>query len=206
MCVDYFSCCIFKRQLKSLHLSDVIQALKSIFCDVGSPDRLISDNVRYFVSEEFENFVMTWSIHHITSSPRFPHGNAHAEKAVHIVKQVYLKADDVKLALLLLKTTPITNNQTDEPIQDAPANLFFGRKIKAHVPIKCHKILVDYGENATPEVPSKYSLDQDVWIKLDPNAKWVPGKIEQVLPNQSYEVVLRDGHIFRCNEHHITLK
>ena len=119
------------------------------------------------------------------------------------MKQIYLKADDVKLALLLLKTTPITN--TDEHIQDAPANFFFRRKIKAHIPIKCHKILV-HDENATPEVPSKYSIDQDVWIKLDPNAKWVPGKIEQVLPNQSYEVVLRDGCIFRCNEHHITLK
>ena len=79
-----------------------------------------------------------------------------------------------------------------------------GRKIKAHVPIKPHKILADYSESA-PELPSKYTIDQDVWIKLDPNAKWVPGKIEQVLPNQSYEVVLRDGHIFRHNEHHITL-
>ena len=96
VCVDYFSCCIFERQLKSLHSSDVIEALKSIFCDIRSPDKLISGNARYFVSEEFKNFVMTWSIHHITSSPRFPHGNAHAEKAVHIVKQIYLKADDVK--------------------------------------------------------------------------------------------------------------
>ena len=114
---------------------------------------------------------MTWSIHHITSSLRFPHGNAHAEKAMHIVKQVYLKADDVKLALLLPKTTPITNNRTDEPIQDVPANLFFGRKIKVHVPIKHHKILVNSGEDATPEVPSKYGFDQNVWIKLDTNAK-----------------------------------
>ena len=71
VCIDYFSCYIFKRQLKSLHSGDVIQALKSIFCDVRSPDKLISDNVRYFVCEEFENFVMTWSIHHITSSPRW---------------------------------------------------------------------------------------------------------------------------------------
>ena len=204
VCVDYFSCCIFERQLlKSLHSSDVIEALKSILCDIRSSDKLISDNARYFVSKEFKSFVVTWSIHHITLSPRFPHGNAHTEKVVHIVKQIYHKADDVKLALLLLKTIPIAN--MDEHIQDAPANLFFGREIKAHIPIKCHKMLV-HGENATPEVPSKYSIDQDVWIKLDPNAKWVPGKIEQVLPTQSYEVVLRDGHIFRCNKHNVTLK
>ena len=83
-------------------------------------------------------------------------------------------------------------------------NLFFGRKIKAHIPIKCHKILVNYDENATPEVPLKYSIDQDVWIKLNPNTKWVPGKIKQVLPNPSYEVTITYGHIFRRNEHHIT--
>ena len=46
---------------------------------------------------------MQWSFQHITLSPRFPHGNAHAEKAVHVIKQIYQKANDVKLALLLLK-------------------------------------------------------------------------------------------------------
>ena len=65
---------------------------------------------------------MTWSIQHIISSPRFPHGNAHAEKAVHIVKQIYTKANDVKLALLLLKTTPIANKNVTH---EAPASVFF---------------------------------------------------------------------------------
>ena len=88
VCVDYFSCCISKKQLRSLHSNDMIEALKSIFRDVRSPDKLISDNTRYFVSEEFKDFMVTWSIHHITSSPRFSHGNAHAEKAVHIVKDI----------------------------------------------------------------------------------------------------------------------
>ena len=87
--VDYFSCCIFERKLANLTSFCVVEALKDIFCDLGSPDKLITDNACYFVSEEFENFTMDWSIQHITSSPRFPHGNAHAEKAVGIVKQLY---------------------------------------------------------------------------------------------------------------------
>ena len=122
VCVDYFTCCIFERELQSLHSIDVIEALKSIFCDVGAPNKIINDNVRYFISEEFQDFAMRWSIQHITSSPHFPHSNAHAEKAVHVVKQIYMKADDVKLALLLLKTMPISNNK--KLIQEAPANLF----------------------------------------------------------------------------------
>ena len=38
VCVNYYSCCIFERQLKGLHSSDVIKALKCIFCDIGAPD------------------------------------------------------------------------------------------------------------------------------------------------------------------------
>ena len=90
--VDYFSCCIFKRKLTNLTSLCVVDALKDIFCDLGSPDKLITDNARYFVSEEFTKFTMDWSIQHVTSSPRFPHGKAHAEKAVGIVKQIYEKA------------------------------------------------------------------------------------------------------------------
>ena len=129
--MDYFTCCIFKTELQSLHSIDVIEALKSIFCDVSTPDRIISDNARYLISEEFQDFTMKWSIQNVTSSPHFPHGNAHAEKAVHVVKQIYLKADDVKLALLLLKTMPISNNK--KFIQEAPTNLFYGCQLKAHL-------------------------------------------------------------------------
>ena len=35
VCVDYHSCCIFGRGLRSLQSVDIIDASKSIFCDVG---------------------------------------------------------------------------------------------------------------------------------------------------------------------------
>ena len=85
-------------------------------------------------------------------SPRFCHGNAHAEKAVHIIKQIYAKANDMKLALLLLKITPITNKNVTH---EAPANTFFGRQLKAHLPIlRHHKSPVTCigNEDASPEV------------------------------------------------------
>ena len=84
--IDYKSCCIFEHPLSTLHTSEIASALKSVFCDVGALDKIISDNSKYFVSQEFEEFTMQWAIQHITSSPRFPHGNAHAEKAIHVVK------------------------------------------------------------------------------------------------------------------------
>ena len=77
---------------------------------------------------------MDWSIQHITSSPRFPHGNAHAEKAVGIVKQIYERCQDVKLGLLLFKMTPITNQDKGNS-HVAPCNSFYGCTLKAHLPI-----------------------------------------------------------------------
>ena len=68
------------------------------------------------------------------SSPRFLHGNAHAEKVVHIIKQIYNKANDIKLALLLLKTTPISNKVVTMPLPMC----FFGRQLKAHLPVFRH--------------------------------------------------------------------
>ena len=56
VCVDYKSCCIFERELSGFHTTEVVKALKSIFCDVGVPDKIISEKTRYFVSEEFQDF------------------------------------------------------------------------------------------------------------------------------------------------------
>ena len=51
---------------------------------------------------------MEWSFVHKTSSPRYPKGNAHAEQAVGIAKEVYTKCkDDFLLGLLVHRTTPL---------------------------------------------------------------------------------------------------
>ena len=122
-----------------------------------------------------------------------------------MVKQIYLKASDIKLALLMLKTMPIANNE--KMIQDAPANLFFRCQLKAHLSIRCHKQnTCNFDNGATSEVPSKYGEGIDVWVKLDNSTKWMPGKILDVLPNQSYKIKLADGCIFRRNKHHVPIR
>ena len=185
--VDYFSCCIFKRKLANLTSLCVVDAVKDIFCDLGSPDKLITDNACYFVSEEFTKFTMDWSIQHVTSSPRFPHGNAHAEKAVGIIKQIYERCQDVKLGLLLLKTMPITNQDRDQS-HTAPCNSFYGHTLKVHLPIyqslsaenTCTLGTKDSAKFETGDVPSKYQLDQDIWVKVHPHTKWMAGNISQI--------------------------
>ena len=91
----------------------------------------------------------------------------------------------------------------------ASANVFFVHQLKANLPIYCQFdtcTLDDKSEGAESanDVPSKYKVNQDVWVKIDPHTKWMAGKISQILPNQSYVVELTDGHVFCRNEHHIT--
>ena len=78
--IDYKSFCIFEHPLSTSHTSEIVNAFKLVFCDVGAPDKIISDNAKYFVSQEFEEFTMQWAIQHITSSPHFPHGNPMQKK------------------------------------------------------------------------------------------------------------------------------
>ena len=60
------------------------------------------------------------------------------------------------------------------------------------------------GAESANDILSKYQVDQDVWVKIDPHTKWMAGKISQILLNQSYVVELTDGRTFHRNEHHIT--
>ena len=153
------------------------------------------------LSEEFTKFMMDWSIQHLMSSPRFPHGNAHAEKAVGIIKELYTKCHDIKLGLLLMKTTPVSNQCHHF---QAPANAFFGHVLKANLPIyhpNSNNVTctLDAKNSAKIEIIdslSKFQMDQDVWVEVDPNTKWMAGKISQILPNQSHKVELSDGHVF----------
>ena len=127
--------------------------------------------------------MMDWSIQHITSNPKFPHGNAHhAEKPVGIIKQLYDRCQDGKLGLLLLKTTPITNQYHS---LQAPGNVFFVHQLKPHLPIYCsvtNTCTPDAKQSTNTKIPSESNVNEDIWIKLEPQAKGKPGKITQVLP------------------------
>ena len=85
VCVDYFSFFIWECPLRDMQSDTVILGLKTIFSKNGSPEILITDNGRSFISEDFKQFAMEWSFVHKMSSPRYPKGNAHAEQAVGIV-------------------------------------------------------------------------------------------------------------------------
>ena len=160
------------------------------------------------ISSQKNSKILSWTgpSRHITSSPRYPQGNGLAEKAVGIVKELYSKCGDVKLGLLLMKTTPVTGECHRF---QAPASVFFRRTLKANLPIYQSMSTCTLGTKKSAnfdksDPPSKFGELEKVWVKLDNNTKWTDGEIIHVLPNQSYMVKLMDDHIFHRNEHHLT--
>ena len=92
--VDYYSFTVFECPLPSLATTSVITAFKTIFSNTGVPMTLVTNNTLCFTSEEFSDFAKSWNFTQVTSSPRYPKGNAHAEKAVGMVKQIYNHCED----------------------------------------------------------------------------------------------------------------
>ena len=126
--VDYNSFAIFECPLPSLAATLVITTFKTIFSDTGVPMTLITDNETCFVNEDFTEFAKNWNFNHVTSSPRYPKGNAHAEKAVGMVKHIYTRYEDLLFGMLVLKTVPLLD------VKESPDKIFFGCTLNTNLP------------------------------------------------------------------------
>ena len=110
------------------------------------------------------------------------------------------KCHNVKMGLLLMKTTPVVSGHDHK----APAESFFKHQLKANVPIFWSVQWANDHDRDEWMMMSKFRNHDGIWCKIDPNTKWRPGHIIDVMPNQPYLIELEDGRQFRRNEHHIT--
>lgn len=66
--------------------------LRSVFARFGLPKQIVTDNATTFCSQEFQNFLCSFNITHITSPPYQPSSNGAAENAVRTVKNALKNA------------------------------------------------------------------------------------------------------------------
>lgn len=132
--VDYYSRYICVEELaESTESSTVIQKLEKVFCLLGIPNTIVSDNGPQFVSEAFKKFMVKWDIKHVTSSPRYPQSNGEAERAVQTAKGLMTKNLNFQAALCAYRDTPLANGFS-------PAQLLFGRGLNSLGYVKDSKI------------------------------------------------------------------
>ena len=110
-------------------VADKIKGYTSLF---GRPDEIMTDNGPQYTGQAFQNFIASWDIKHITSSPHYAKSNGFIERHVRHIKSILTKCikskSDIQLALLQVRATPIDSKLP------SPAELLFGRAIATTLP------------------------------------------------------------------------
>ena len=107
--------------------------LRHYFCRAAAPDLLWSDGGPQFTSHHFADFLQTWGVTHVTSSPHYPQSNGKAEATVKSMKKIISAAwtgRSVQLsrALLQYRHTPCRKDGL------SPAQKLFGHPVQDTLP------------------------------------------------------------------------
>ena len=70
--------------------SSTIGVLRDLFARFGIPEEIVSDNGTQFVSEDFQAFIRSNGIRHITSALYHPATNGLADRAVQTSSRLYV--------------------------------------------------------------------------------------------------------------------
>ena len=132
--VDYYSRFPVLCKLGSTTSKVLVQEMKAVFAELGVQNIIVSDGGPQYTSAEVKDFMKQWQIEHRVSSPRNPQSNGMAECCVQTMKASLIKTieegDDVDLALLTYKTTPLNHRLP------SPAELLNLRKYKTLLPTR----------------------------------------------------------------------
>jgi transposase InsO family protein len=101
---------------KNLTTSNIIKNLKSIFARHGIPKILITDSGTQFNSSEIEQFANNWNFSIIPAAPKHQQCNGMVERTIQTIKRLMKKTlekdEDLDLALLAYRNTPVLNSYT----------------------------------------------------------------------------------------------
>ncbi|XP_037567177.1 uncharacterized protein K02A2.6-like [Dermacentor silvarum] len=125
--VDYYSRFFELEELCGTQTKHVVQFLSNLFARYGITDILRSDNGPQYSSLEFLQFMSSWGVRHVTSSPHYAQSNGEAERAVQTAKNIIRESTNVAECLFVHRATP-------GPEGYSPAELLMGRKLKTNVP------------------------------------------------------------------------
>lgn len=134
--IDYYSRyqeIVFLRNISS---DRIIKAMQEIFCRLGLPKSLRTDNDRQYVSAELENFCKANDITHITTPPYWPQANGEVENMnKSLVKRLKIASanknnykEEIQKFILMYNVTP--HGTTGSP----PSELMFNRVIRDKIP------------------------------------------------------------------------
>ena len=176
---------------------------------------LRSDNGSQFTSSEFQKFIKSKEIKHLTSSPAYARSNGCAERYVqtakNLLKKCLAEGKPYYDGLRNLRNTPISNTVP------SPAALLQGRVLPDGMPRNIDTLFPkSYDNSAVRKEFEKIRSEQKYYHDrhargslpvLQPNdeihvkvcGRWLPGTVEKPDENtpRSYWVTTKDGRVFR---------
>ena len=191
---------------------NIAEQTKRILGMFGKPDIIISDNATTYTGKAYQDFISEWSINHITSSPKYPKSNGFIERQVqtvkNLIKKCQRKGDDIQLALLSLRATPIDHNLP------SPAEMLMNRKLATILPHHSEaapqyqrealekrqkQMKENHDKTAGKELP-QLQKDQLVHVRDNQTKTWKKGTVVKVCKEpRSYQILRDDGATLRRN-------
>ena len=106
----------------------MIGTLKRHFSTHGIPNRLQTENgpPYTYISREFQQFMRSYDIEHVTSSSHYPQSNGRAENAIKTAKNLLKKSKEAGTDLYL--------NTPSESLGSSPSQRMFGRRTRTLIP------------------------------------------------------------------------
>ena len=158
----------------------MIQSIKGVLSEFGNIKELVSDNGPCFRSYEFNKFIKTYGIIHVTICPHHHQSNGQVERCIRTIKGLLKKNADPWMSLLIWRLTPV-GGDLKSPAEllngyEHQSNLSLIRKTctqtsshKEKLVAKQAKIKDYHDGNAKESKP--LCKGQDVLYKLHPDNK-----------------------------------
>jgi len=202
---DYHSKYPVVEKLSSLSSKNVTEITNKVFCMMGYPHTIISDNGPQFIGHEYKEMTNENGIIHQTSSPHHPKSHGFIERMIRTVKCIFNKTNKQQPSLLIYRTTPIG------PKLPSPAEILFGRKIQCNLPVHVKSNTTEeqriqqeasrsYGENRYnlhSKPLDELEVDDKIYYQDVAKRTWAPGTIVGKGPEpRSYTIRCKDSGRF----------
>ena len=191
-------------EVKPMNSISATKTIKLIFATHGLPRKIVTDNGPTFISQEFQDFMHSNGISHITSAPYHPSTNGLAERAVQSFKQGIKRIpgasiqDRLSHFLFHYRITP--HSTTGLP----PAEMLMGRRLRSRLDllfpdvsqwVETQQQRQKHSHDST-KPKRTFSIGNLVYAEnfsVPSTVKWLSGKVVQVTGPLSYSIELLSG-------------
>ena len=193
----------------------VIEELREKFAQFGIPQTIVTDNGSCFTSAEFESFLHSNGIHHLTTAPYHPASNGLAERAVQIIKKGLKKNKNGTFRTRLSRTlfsyrlTPQTTTSV------SPAELLLKRRPRSKLDLLRPDLArrVEKQQRSQKKQHDSHSKQREfadgtkVWVRnMQRGNKWLPGTVLRKKGLVNYDVEMTSGQVRKCHIDQLRLR